>query len=974
MYATLVKNVAQMKNFQEQVESTSQTLDQLSKSHDIGVDNSDAKQRCKEIEDSVKRINNTEAEAEISADDEATSVIDKIKARLQEIKDKHEAKIAAKDEASNPMENIMGTMKKLAAGVVITIGIQKAGELLKTALFSGADLEQSIGGVETLFKNSADIVKQNADRAFATAGVSANSYMEQVTSFSASLLHSLGGDTKKAAAVADQAIIDMADNSNKFGTDIAAIQNAYQGFAKQNYTMLDNLKLGYGGTKTEMERLLKDAEQLSGQKYDIDNLADVYEAIHQIQENLDVTGTTAKEAATTFTGSFNQMKAAAQNFLGNIAIGGDVKKSLTDLISSTITFVAGNAIPMLINVFSALPGAIKDGIAQSRAQLADAGKNIIENIKSGMSFADAFKNFKTPKIGVDSSGMGKSMGSISSVVGLLKSLSGLGSTVIESFSKAGSAVKETFESIAPGVMNAVSAIATGLTPVIQTITDIFIKAQPIIQTVINTITSVISTLAPPISAAFTKVGAVVSSIVGVISNHMGLLQNIAETVAPAIGAAISVLGDIFSVVGGVISGVLDAVLSIVETVWGAISSIFGSSSEEISSSGDSISTSVTSLGDVFSGTFSGIVDIVTTIWDGITSAFQIGSEVIGTIVGGIGSAIGGIVDFFRGGADGIGSSAPVAQAGTQAYQSAFDQMSGYAPQVQGAWDTIDSAYISGSAAISSASATATSSVNTLKNAMSALGATASAAWAGIKTSFTSGSTVLNSSMNSIKVGMTALNTHISSVLSSIRSIAASGWAAVISTFATAYSGLQGQIGAIKGACSSLSGAFSSMSGSIRGACSSIIGAVNSMASACESAARRAASAVANAKASSNSVPGKAMGMDRVPYDNYLIRAHQGEKILTRNQADQYDKLTGTRGMGTPPSRAMGTGIIHEDDTLINAHEGEKLLTANEARQQEKGNSSPIQVNNYFGDIHENADVDNMMNTIVIKLKKAMDNM
>lgn len=146
------------------------------------------------------------------------------------------------------------------------------------ALSQGADLEQSIGGVETLFKDSAGIVKANADAAFQTAGLSANNYMETVTAFSASLLSSLSGDTQKAAQVADMAVVDMSDNANKMGTNMEDIQNAYQGFAKQNYTMLDNLKLGYGGTKTEMERLLTDAQKLTGEKYDINNLSDVYNA------------------------------------------------------------------------------------------------------------------------------------------------------------------------------------------------------------------------------------------------------------------------------------------------------------------------------------------------------------------------------------------------------------------------------------------------------------------------------------------------------------------------------------------------------------------------------------------------------------------------------------------------------------------------------------------------------------------------
>lgn len=183
------------------------------------------------------------------------------------------------------------------------------------------EIEQSIGGVETLFKDSADKVIKNANNAYKTAGMSANEYMQNVTSFSASLLQSVAGDTSKAADVADMAMVDMSDNANKMGTSMQDIQNAYQGFAKQNYTMLDNLKLGYGGTKTEMERLLKDAQNISGIKYDINNLSDVYNAIHVIQGELGITGTTAKEAAGTLQGSVDSFKASWENFLsgaGNI--------------------------------------------------------------------------------------------------------------------------------------------------------------------------------------------------------------------------------------------------------------------------------------------------------------------------------------------------------------------------------------------------------------------------------------------------------------------------------------------------------------------------------------------------------------------------------------------------------------------------------------------------------------------------------
>lgn len=247
--------------------------------------------------------------------------------------------------------NLIGAIK----GALAAAGI---GEALRATLTEGAALQQSLGGVETLFKDSAEKVIANANQAFRTVGMSANGYMEQVTSFSASLLQSLGGDTAAAADKANMAMVDIADNANKFGTDMERITDAYQGFAKQNYTMLDNLKLGYGGTKTEMQRLLADAQKLTGVKYDINNLSDVYEAIHVIQEELGVTGTTAKEASSTLTGSFNAMKAAAKNVLGNLALGQAMGPSLQALAQTTVTFLTGNLVPAIWNIVTALPGAL----------------------------------------------------------------------------------------------------------------------------------------------------------------------------------------------------------------------------------------------------------------------------------------------------------------------------------------------------------------------------------------------------------------------------------------------------------------------------------------------------------------------------------------------------------------------------------------------------------------------------------------
>ncbi|HGL1889699.1 TPA: PblA [Streptococcus pneumoniae] len=256
-------------------------------------------------------------------------------------------------------ESLGSKMMGTVSGVIAAAGIGKA---IGASINEGAALQQSLGGVETLFKDSADKVKGFANEAYKTTGLSANAYMENVTGFSASLLQSLGGDTDKAAETANMAMIDMSDNANKMGTSMESIQLAYQGFAKQNYTMLDNLKLGYGGTKQEMQRLLADAEKLTGVKYDINNLSDVYSAIHTIQENLDITGTTAREAATTFTGSFESMKSAAQNVLGKLSLGEDIQPALQALMETTSTFLFGNLIPMIGNILKQIPILILGGI------------------------------------------------------------------------------------------------------------------------------------------------------------------------------------------------------------------------------------------------------------------------------------------------------------------------------------------------------------------------------------------------------------------------------------------------------------------------------------------------------------------------------------------------------------------------------------------------------------------------------------
>lgn len=269
-------------------------------------------------------------------------------------------------------QELIGTLKKVIAAAGI-------GKIISDSINMGGALQQSLGGVETLFKDSADTVKEYAAQAYRTVGLSANDYMEQTTSFAASLLSSVSQDTDAAAQLANMAMVDMADNANKMGTDMQDIQNAYQGFAKQNYTMLDNLKLGYGGTQAEMQRLLNDATKISGVKYDLGNLADMYSAIHVIQQEMDITGTTAKEAATTLTGSFAAMKAAAENVMGNWSTGADLTEPLQALADTTQTFLVDNLLPMIGNVLAGIPEIVYSLVPE----LLQTGTELLSSLAQG---------------------------------------------------------------------------------------------------------------------------------------------------------------------------------------------------------------------------------------------------------------------------------------------------------------------------------------------------------------------------------------------------------------------------------------------------------------------------------------------------------------------------------------------------------------------------------------------------------------
>nr|DAP17704.1 MAG TPA: tail tape measure protein [Bacteriophage sp.] len=324
-----------------------------------------------ETKNKLEQLKDAEKQLKDSGVDENSAQFQSLRREIIETENSLDDLERAANQSNAALEKIGATADKVASGAQkvadATAGISRAAQAGLAAaaaatvkiVDSYADYEQLIGGVETLFKGDAKTLVNYANNAYKTAGLSANAYMETATGFAASLVSSLGGDTKKAVEMADMAITDMADNANKMGSDIQSIQNAYQGFAKQNYTMLDNLKLGFGGTKEEMQRLLDEAEKLSGVHYDIGNYADIVSAIHVIQEEMDITGTTAKEAEGTISGSISAFKASVSNLLAGMGDANADVGQLTDNVIAAFQTMADNIIPILQNIWDHLPGGAK---------------------------------------------------------------------------------------------------------------------------------------------------------------------------------------------------------------------------------------------------------------------------------------------------------------------------------------------------------------------------------------------------------------------------------------------------------------------------------------------------------------------------------------------------------------------------------------------------------------------------------------
>ena len=609
--------------------------------------------------------------------------------------------IKVKDAATKILGGIGSKLASLAKGVVIGVSVAGVAGIAKS-LKEGADYQQNVGGIETLFgtngaqnvqeyaklvggsvkqvqaeynklKSSESQMLKYANDAWATAGLSANQYMEQSTSFAAALLKSTGGDTMKAANAANQAVIDMADNSNKMGTNMEDIQNAYQGFAKQNYTMLDNLKLGYGGTKGEMERLLKDANQLTGVKYDINNLSDVYSAIHAVQDNLHITGTTAKEAQNTFSGSFNMMKASASNFMAVLSTGGNVKKAVENLVSSAGTFLK-NAIPMIGNIFKALPGAIGKAVKDGLPMIRKMGGDIVNSLKSGI------VNLAPNSVRGALSGMFANLGNVSgqlipmiqqyvtsfksaftgmlpvlanvvnTVISLLPTMMGVINTcfgtivqvlnsvlpVVNSFlpvvSMAIQSIGQIVQAVLPVIGSIISTVVVGLTPLLQTIFSLVQQALPIITMAFTTMAGIIQSLVPVIGSIIQAIVPPVQVILEALHPVISLIGQVVEAVLPIVAARVRMVGSIVQAVMPIVGALFRQVANVISVAISAITAVISGLVSFLTPAFSKIKSILTTLKNAFSSAFNAIGSVVSSVCGGIRGAIDTAKSVLDGLV------------------------------------------------------------------------------------------------------------------------------------------------------------------------------------------------------------------------------------------------------------------------------------------------------------------------------------------------------
>lgn len=561
-------------------------------------------------------------------------------------------------------------MQLVAGATVAATGAMVA--LGKNALDAYADYEQLTGGVETLFKTSADIVNEYAANAYKTAGMSANEYMETVTSFSAALISSLDGDTAKAAEVADRAITDMSDNANKMGSSMESIQNAYQGFAKQNYTMLDNLKLGYGGTKSEMERLLADAEAISGIHYDIESYADVVEAIHVIQDEMGITGTTAREAAETISGSVGMTKAAWSNLIVGIADdNADFDKLLDDFVDSA-TAAAENILPRVEVIIGGL-GKLVEGMSGVMAQalvgfvdilpdIIAAGVSLVDTLitaiadnadqltdaalRIGLQFADAITKTlpKLADIGFKTltsfiQGISAHIGDIANMA--MQLLSELANTIIDNapifIETAAELIAELIEYVADNAdiiitkaIDVLMAVAQALLDNVPIIIDALIEALPVI------LKALVDSLPQIIQALVTIGVGIIQYIPEIFAQIVQMLPELIGTIIVAIVDAVPLILDAFAQLFGAsivaLENMWDTLMQALDDTINAIADYFEIGFNFIVDWGkDIVNSAVNTASDFFEGIarfFGKIpVKIKDTLSDAIRAVIDWGSNV-----------------------------------------------------------------------------------------------------------------------------------------------------------------------------------------------------------------------------------------------------------------------------------------------------------------------------------------------------------
>lgn len=644
----------------------------------------------------------------------------------------------------------LGAGLKVAAAAAVAAAGVALGKIISSSLTEGANLQQSLGGVETLFKGSASKVIKYADQAYKTAGLSANDYMTNVTSFTASLLQSLGGNTSKAADKANMAMIDMSDNANKMGTNMGDIQNAYQGFAKQNYTMLDNLKLGYGGTKEEMQRLLKDATKLTGVKYDINNLSDVYSAIHAVQGELGITGTTAKEAASTFSGSFDSMKAALSNVLGNLSLGRDIGPSLQALATTTSTFLFNNFIPMVGNILKSLPGAISTFISAAAPSFMAGGQKIISSLTQGMSGGQAA--FTT------------------SLNGMVTSVSQFGltmsTTLQTAFSTLAPVITTTFGTVLGQLPMLFTTVVNTITPIIQLI------GTAISQLDFSGLQNFAAAIVPAITAGFSTMMSIVGPAITSVVNSFVALWNAAQPLITVLsGALMPAFQVIGSFLGGVFKGILmgiSAAFSALRTVITILTPVVSFLVNVFKACAPALSTVARWVGTVI-GTFTSLGgagnslrSILSSAWSNIKSAV--------TVAGGaIKGAIAGIKSVFS------------------ALGSAGGSLKGV---LSGAWSGIKSV-------ISAAGSVIRGAINGIKSVFSSLGSAGSSVHSAISSAFSGIRSAVSSAGSTIK----GVISGIRGTFNSLRNINLSGaGAAIMNGFLgglkSAWGGVQNFVGGI----------------------------------------------------------------------------------------------------------------------------------------------------------------------------------